>query len=292
MHVPSLRERRADILELARYFLERHRTVRALKLSLPAAEALGDYDWPGNVRELERLIERAVALAQSDVIELDDLPVGVRGAYAEALVPSLERNDTLRAWGARYVRLILDRCQGNKREACRVLDISYHSLVSYLRFLGRRPRRRWFGVCRRRGRGGRHSRGRHRRGGSLSTSARWRAATSGRVTSFDHTPGPAIIMSCGDGLDGSLLAAPLGRGVRTFWRTLPTERHRRIALWSRGERIARRIVFKQQHRTLFREPYAPCAENGDLMLHATLSAANRWRGMRGRPSCPAPGGGS
>ena len=134
VNVPSLRERRADILELARYFLERHRTVRPLKLSLPAAEALGGYDWPGNVRELERLIERAVALAESDVIELDDLPLGVRGAYAEALVPSLKRNDTLRAWGARYARLILDRCQGNKREACRVLDISYHTLVSYLRF--------------------------------------------------------------------------------------------------------------------------------------------------------------
>jgi DNA-binding NtrC family response regulator len=86
------------------------------------------------VRELERLIERAVALAESDVIELDDLPLGVRGAYAEVLVPSLKRNDTLRAWGARYARLILDRCQGNKREACRVLDISYHTLVSYLRF--------------------------------------------------------------------------------------------------------------------------------------------------------------
>jgi two-component system response regulator HydG len=134
VNVPSLRERRADILELARYFLERHRTLRPLKLSLPAAEALGGYDWPGNVRELERLIERAVALAESDVIELDDLPVGVRGAYAEALLPSLKRNDTLRAWGARYVRLILDRCEGNKREACRVLDISYHTLVSYLRF--------------------------------------------------------------------------------------------------------------------------------------------------------------
>jgi Nif-specific regulatory protein len=134
VNVPSLRQRRPDILELARYFLERHRTVRPLKLSLPAAEALGGYDWPGNVRELERLIERAVALAESDVIELDDLPLGVRGAYAEVLVPSLKRNDTLRAWGARYVRLILDRHQGNKREACRVLDISYHTLMSYLRF--------------------------------------------------------------------------------------------------------------------------------------------------------------
>ena len=41
------------------------------------------YDWPGNVRELERLIERAVALAESDVIELDDLPPTVRGDYAD-----------------------------------------------------------------------------------------------------------------------------------------------------------------------------------------------------------------
>jgi hypothetical protein len=40
----------------------------------------------------------------------------------------------LRAWGARYVRLILDHCLGDKREACRVLDISDHTLVAYLRF--------------------------------------------------------------------------------------------------------------------------------------------------------------
>ena len=50
-------------LELARYFLERHRTVRPLQLSAAAADALLAYDWPGNVRELERVIERAVALA-------------------------------------------------------------------------------------------------------------------------------------------------------------------------------------------------------------------------------------
>jgi DNA-binding NtrC family response regulator len=135
VHVPPLRERRGDIVELARHFLERHRTLRPLRLSPAAAEALVAHDWPGNVRELERLIERAVALAESDVIELDDLPVGVRGSYGEALLPSLRRNDTMRAWGSRYARLVLDRCQGNKREACRVLDISYHTLISYLRYV-------------------------------------------------------------------------------------------------------------------------------------------------------------
>ena len=92
------------------------------------------YDWPGNVRELERLIERAVALVDADVIQLDDLPPAVRGDYGTALGPSLLRNDSLRAWASRYARLVLDRCASNKREACRVLDISYHTLQSYLRF--------------------------------------------------------------------------------------------------------------------------------------------------------------
>ena len=134
IHVPALRERRADVLELARYFLERHRTMRPLSLSSAAADALVGYDWPGNVRELERLIERAVALAQSDVIELDDLPPIIRGDYAAALMPALERNETMRAWGSRYARLVLERCQGNKRGACRTLGISYHTLVAYLNF--------------------------------------------------------------------------------------------------------------------------------------------------------------
>jgi transcriptional regulator with PAS, ATPase and Fis domain len=86
------------------------------------------------VRELERLIERAVALAGTEVIELDDLPPAVRGDYGTTVMPSLARRDTLRAWGSRYARLVLERAQGNKREACRVLDISYHTLQAYLRY--------------------------------------------------------------------------------------------------------------------------------------------------------------
>jgi two-component system response regulator HydG len=134
LRVPALRERRDDVRELARYFLERHRATRSLRLSGSAADALAAYDWPGNVRELERLVERAVTMAESDVIELDDLPATVRGDYAAAIVPSLTRKETMRAWGSRYARLILDRCRGNKREACRVLGISYHTLQAYLRY--------------------------------------------------------------------------------------------------------------------------------------------------------------
>jgi DNA-binding NtrC family response regulator len=133
IRVPSLRERRADILELAHYFLGRHRATRALRLSLAATEALATYDWPGNVRELERLVERAVALAQTDILQLDDLPPTVRGDYALTLAPSLDRRDTLRGWASRYVRLALERANGNKRAACQMLDISYHTLQAYLR---------------------------------------------------------------------------------------------------------------------------------------------------------------
>jgi DNA-binding NtrC family response regulator len=134
VRVPSLRERQKDILELAQYFLRKHRATRLLQLSVSAAEALTTYAWPGNVRELERLIERAVALTQSASIELDDLPATVRGDHAVVLGPSLERGETLRSWGSRYARIVVDRCQGNKRKACRVLGISYHTLQAYLRY--------------------------------------------------------------------------------------------------------------------------------------------------------------
>ena len=114
------------------YFLERHRAHAPLRLSTAAADALTAYDWPGNVRELERLIERAVALAESDVLELDDLPPAVRGDYAAAGAVAAAQRHAAR-WASRYARLVLDRCDGNKREACRVLDISYHTLQAYLR---------------------------------------------------------------------------------------------------------------------------------------------------------------
>jgi DNA-binding NtrC family response regulator len=117
---------------LSAYFLSRYQTRRPLTLSAEAAEAMQIYDWPGNVRELERLIEGAVTLAASEWVTIGDLPPALRGDCAEALGLSLKRNDTMRAWGARYARLVFDRCQQNKRRACEALDISYHTLMAYL----------------------------------------------------------------------------------------------------------------------------------------------------------------
>ena len=135
VHLPPLRARRNDVVELAQHFLAQHdRSSRPLTLSTAAAEAMRLYQWPGNVRELERLIERVVALTQTNRIELADLPEAVRGDYTGVLAPSLEASHTLRAWASRYATLVFDRCGGNKRKTCRVLDVSYHTLQAYLLF--------------------------------------------------------------------------------------------------------------------------------------------------------------
>jgi transcriptional regulator with PAS, ATPase and Fis domain len=139
VRVPALRQRREDILELAYYFLRRHEGGSALAISAAAADALLTYDWPGNVRELERMIEGAIATCESRHIGLDDLPIALRGSYGEVLMPSLQADDSMRAWGSRYARLILEKSSHNKRQACDVLDISYHTLNAYLNY---KPRTR------------------------------------------------------------------------------------------------------------------------------------------------------
>src|SRR4029079_9647330 len=103
------------VVELAKYFLERHRTFRAISLSAAATDALQAYDWPGNGREPARVIERGVALAGGPLLELDDLPPALLGGYGEVLLPSLRARSTMTAWGSRYARLVLERCSNNKR---------------------------------------------------------------------------------------------------------------------------------------------------------------------------------
>jgi transcriptional regulator with PAS, ATPase and Fis domain len=142
VQVPPLRDRPDDVVELTRYFLDRHRAFRPLSLSAAATDALLAYDWPGNVRELERVVERAVALAGGPSLELHDLPPALLGAYADVLVPALRERSTMRVWGGRYARLVLERCSNNKRQACRELGISYHTLQGYLRVRSTKPETR------------------------------------------------------------------------------------------------------------------------------------------------------
>jgi Nif-specific regulatory protein len=89
LRVPPLRERPADIMPLARFFLERaaSRCQRHVVGISPEVEGrLMAHSWPGNVRELENAIERAVVLGDSDILVLEDLPETVLES-AEAAEP-------------------------------------------------------------------------------------------------------------------------------------------------------------------------------------------------------------
>lgn len=76
IHIPSLRERKQDIIPLAKYFIsafcEKYR-IESKSFSEEAITALTNYLWPGNVRELSNIIERALFLSQDDVIQVTDL---------------------------------------------------------------------------------------------------------------------------------------------------------------------------------------------------------------------------
>jgi DNA-binding NtrC family response regulator len=142
VHVPPLRARRDDIPLLVAHFLDRHARTSTLSMTASAMEALIGYDWPGNVRQLARALERAVALAPGPAIALSDLPQAVTQEYRDVLLEMPARDNSLRAWSSRYVRLVLERCEGNKRRACELLDISYHTLQSHLDYEARdRPRK-------------------------------------------------------------------------------------------------------------------------------------------------------
>ncbi len=133
--VPPLRARREDIPLLVTTLLQRYRQEQPYRLSARALDALLVHEWPGNVRELERVVERAVTLASGDLIDIDDLPDSVTGRYREVTTQAPgDVDQSMRAWGARYARMVLARTNGNKREACRLLDISYHTLQSYLAY--------------------------------------------------------------------------------------------------------------------------------------------------------------
>ncbi|HTU99883.1 MAG TPA: sigma-54 dependent transcriptional regulator [Luteitalea sp.] len=136
--VPPLRARRDDIPYLCEAILQRSSDGQSYRIAPTALEALMVYEWPGNVRELERVLERAITLAGGEAIQIDDLPSDVTGRYREAFAAVDEHDDTMRAWGSRHARMVLRRTNGNKREACRILDISYHTLQAYLAYKGPR----------------------------------------------------------------------------------------------------------------------------------------------------------
>jgi transcriptional regulator with PAS, ATPase and Fis domain len=134
LRVPPLRERREDILSLARTFLKdaAERTRRRVTSITPAAaNQLLRYEWPGNVRELENAIERAVVLAKGSRIDVDDLPeevgLAVPSAYAPREVRSLEEVER------DYILSVVRANQGNKAAAAVQLKVGIATLYRKLK---------------------------------------------------------------------------------------------------------------------------------------------------------------
>lgn len=135
IHVPPLRERGDDVLQLASVFLERFRRQIGRgprRLSAAAARMICDYHWPGNVRELKNAIERAVVLGTGEEVQPADLGLGLWSGGP----PPQPQLMSLREAERRHIRFVLEQVGGNKTQACRILGIGRGTLYSKLAELG------------------------------------------------------------------------------------------------------------------------------------------------------------
>lgn len=127
--VPPLRQRKEDLLPLARILLAEaalrmKRTVDGL--TAPVADRLLGYSWPGNVRELANVMERAVAVATRTRVDLEDLPPEVRTAVPAPIKEGAIR--PLKAIEQDYILSVLDAKGGNRKQAAVSLEIGFATL--------------------------------------------------------------------------------------------------------------------------------------------------------------------
>jgi two-component system response regulator AtoC len=140
--LPPLRERRSDIPILAAFFLERLAPGRGVQVSGNAMKALLAYDWPGNVRELENCLERAVALGDQRILEVNDLPPSIAQAEIQAepldarefsgRPPDLRATD-LEDIERATIERVFSQVNGDKALAGKMLGISRATLYRKLK---------------------------------------------------------------------------------------------------------------------------------------------------------------
>jgi DNA-binding NtrC family response regulator len=125
IYVPSLKERREDILPIAEYYLKiigKEYDKPELKLSKNCRRKLEAHSWPGNTRELKHTIERAILLSDSNTIELDDLTEKTKQKEElKQVVPLAELEESM-------ITLALKQAKGNINLSAELLGISRNAL--------------------------------------------------------------------------------------------------------------------------------------------------------------------
>jgi len=140
--LPSLRERGDDIKELSAHFLGKHNRELHKNVHFPPeiVDLFLAYSWPGNVRELENIVERAVVLADSDIIQIEDLPSELHSipASEEPTSPSGAKGMTERieAMEQEMIRKTMEEVDGNQTKAAKRLGLHRSSLQYKLRKYG------------------------------------------------------------------------------------------------------------------------------------------------------------
>jgi len=131
--VPPLRSRKADIVLLADHFLERYSQragKRVRRISSAAIDMLMRYHWPGNVRELENCIERAVLVAEEDVVYPHHLPPTLQTAEASGTEVTGSLDDLVGAYERDIIQDALKSTRGNMSATARMLQ-STERIVGY-----------------------------------------------------------------------------------------------------------------------------------------------------------------
>jgi DNA-binding NtrC family response regulator len=134
IHIPPLRDRREDVPLLAGYFLTQH--VRRYRKTItgfepPAMQALVEHTWPGNIRELDHAVERAVLMAQGELVRTSELGLRTgRDAAARVEDMSLEEVECF------LIKKAMARYDGNVSHAARALGLSRSALYRRLQRYG------------------------------------------------------------------------------------------------------------------------------------------------------------
>jgi len=135
--LPPLRHRRDDIPLLVDHFLKRQPSSGQQKtVSKDAMEVLMKYDWPGNVRELENVMERALVLDESGVVEPEDLPEKIRfGIQQRGTLVIDSPTMTLEELEKEYILKVLHHTRWQKKRTSEILGINastlYRKLIGY-----------------------------------------------------------------------------------------------------------------------------------------------------------------